>query len=156
MRAFLRIILLIPLGLIAAIASAIFVYLAAFGFTENDIWDGPNGEIPVILAPAFILLVQISRFALLPFLAGIVVAEIFALRSAILWSLFGGAIGLGLHLAANSTEFAALPPVAAGLVAGFAYWLIAGHGSGLAASGRSVSERAVSGPADRPTSPGPE
>lgn len=141
MRAFLRILFLIPIGLMAAISSAIVVYLAAFGFTGNDIWDGPNGEIPVILAPAFILLIEISRFALLPFLVGIVVAEIFALRSAILWSLFGGAIGLGLFLSANSTEFAALPPVAAGLVAGFAYWLIAGHGSGAVA---------------RPTSPAPE
>ena len=151
MRAFLRIILLIPLGLMAAIASAVVVYLAAFGFTSNDIWDGPNGEIPVILAPAFVLLVEISRYALLPFLVGIVVAEVFALRSAILWTLFGGAIGLGIHLAAKSTEFAALPPVAAGLVAGFAYWVIAGHGSGLAAQGR-----ALTAPAERPTFPGPE
>lgn len=151
MRAFLRILFLIPIGLMAAIASAVVVYLAAFGFTGNDIWDGPNGEIPVILAPAFILLVEISRFALLPFLVGIVVAEIFALRSAILWSLFGGAIGLGIHLAANSTEFAALPPVAAGLVAGFAYWVIAGHGSGLVAQGR-----ALTAPPAPPTFPAPE
>ncbi|BCP51540.1 hypothetical protein K32_01570 [Kaistia sp. 32K] len=154
MRTFLRIILLIPLGLMAAIASAVVVYLAAFGFTANDIWDGPNGEIPVILAPAFVLLVEISRYALLPFVAGIVVAEIFALRSAIQWTLFGGAIGLGMHLAANSTEFAALPPVAAGLVAGFAYWVFAGHGSGTVV--RPAPERAVSVPPAPPTSPAPE
>ena len=141
MRAFLRILFLIPIGLMAAITAAIPVYLAAFGFTGNDIWAGPDNNVPVILAPVFVLLVEISRFALLPFLASVVAAEIFAIRSPILWSLFGGAIGLGLQLSAGGAEYSVLPPLAAGLVAGFVYWLCAGHGSGMA---------------PRPTSPAPE
>ncbi|WEK51645.1 MAG: hypothetical protein P0Y66_06565 [Candidatus Kaistia colombiensis] len=141
MRIFLRIILLIPIGLMAAIASATAIYLGSFGFFETDSWVGPGGDISAIIGPVFIVLTDITRFALLPFLAGVLVAEIFALRSAILWSLFGGAIGLGMHLSANGTDYSVLPPVAAGLVAGFAYWVIAGHGSGTVA---------------RPISPAPE
>ena len=158
MRTFLRIIFLIPVGLIAAILSATAIYLGSFGFFETESWVGPGGDISAIIGPVIIVLTDITRFALLPFLAGILVAEIFVVRSAILWTLFGGAIGLGLHLAASSTEFAALPPVAAGLVAGFAYWLIAGHGSGTASRTvvRPVPERAVSGPPAPPTSPAPE
>lgn len=154
MRTFLRILFLIPIGLIAAILSATAIYLGSFGFFETDSWVGPGGDISAIIGPVIIVLTDITRFALLPFLVGIVVAEIFALRSAILWSLFGGAIGLGMHLSAHGTDYSPLPPVAAGLVAGFAYWVFAGHGSGTVV--RSRQERAVSGPPAPPTSPAPE
>lgn len=154
MLTFLRILFVIPLGLIAAIIAAIVVYLGSFGFFETDSWVGPGGDITAIIGPVIVVLAGITRFAVLPFLVGIVIAEIFALRSVILWSLFGGAIGFGIFLSANSTEFAVLPPLAAGLVAGFAYWVVAGHGSGTVA--RAVPERAVSGPPAPPTSPAPE
>ena len=134
MRAFLRILFVIPIGFMAAIAVAIGVYLAAFGFREQDLWAGPDHAVPIVLAPVFVLLAGIVQTAALPFLAGIVLSEIFAVRSFIAWALFGGAIGLGVQLFAfpGNTNF--LPPLAAGFAAGFAYWLIAGRGAGFAAS----------------------
>ncbi|MCX5513034.1 hypothetical protein C3941_01860 [Kaistia algarum] len=131
MRAFLRILFLIPIGFMAAIATAIFVYLAAFGFREQDLWGGPGHFIPIIVEPVMILIAGIAQTAALPFLAGIVLSEILAIRSVIAWMIFGGGIGLGVHLFAfpGNTEF--LPPLAAGLAAGFAYWLVAGHGAGV-------------------------
>jgi hypothetical protein len=130
MGAFLRIVLLIPIGLIAAILGAVAIYLGSFGFFETASWVGPGGDVSAILGPVFIVLFDISRFALLPFLGGIVVAEMLGVRSMILWTLFGGAIGLAMHLSAYGTDYSAVPPVAAGLVAGFAYWLIAGRLAG--------------------------
>jgi hypothetical protein len=143
MLAFLRIILLIPIGLIAAMLSAVAIYLGSFGFFDTDSWVGPGGDISAILGPIFIVLFDLSRFALLPFLAGIVVAEMLGVRSMIAWTLFGGAIGLVLHVSAYGSDYSAVPPIAAGLVAGFAYWLIAGRLAGTGFGGV-------------PTSPAPE
>ena len=143
MRAFLRIILLIPIGLIAAVLSAVVIYLGSFGFFETESWVGQGGDVTAIFGPVIIVLYDISRFAVLPFLGGVVVAELLGVRSMILWTLFGGAIGLGMHLSAYGTDYSAMPPVAAGLVAGFAYWLIAGRLAGT-------------GFGNAPTSPAPE
>lgn len=143
MRAFLRIVFLIPIGLIVAILSAAAIYLGSFGFFETESWVGPDGDITAIFGPVVIVLYDITRFALLPFLGGIAVAEMLGIRSMILWTLFVGAIGLGMHLSAYGTDYSAVPPVAAGLVAGFAYWLIAGR---LAGTGFRAA----------PTSPAPE
>ena len=134
MRAFLRIILVIPLGLIAAILAAVCVYLFAFGFASTDFNFAPDGVPPGALAPAVVLTGIIARGALLPFLAAIALAEIFALRGLVAWVLFGGALGLLLQLVGLPGSMELLPPVAAGLSAGFAYWLVAGRGSGLRAA----------------------
>lgn len=40
MRAFLRILFVIPIGFMVAISVAVAVYLAAFGFREQDLWAG--------------------------------------------------------------------------------------------------------------------
>jgi hypothetical protein len=143
MLAFLRIILLIPIGLIAAVLSAVAVYLGSFGFFETESWVGAHGDFTAILGPIFIVLHDITRFAVVPFLGGIVVAEILGWRSMLAWTLFGGAIGLAMHLSAYGADYSAVPPVAAGLVAGFAYWVIAGR---LAGTGFRAA----------PTSPAPE
>jgi hypothetical protein len=143
MLAFLRIILLIPIGLIAAMLSAVAIYLGSFGFFDTDSWVGPGGDISAILGPIFIVLFDLSRFALLPFLGGILVAEMLGVRSMLAWTLFGGAIGLVLHASAYGSDYSAVPPIAAGLVAGFAYWLIAGRLAGTGFGGA-------------PTSPAPE
>ncbi|SHF71110.1 hypothetical protein SAMN02745157_2813 [Kaistia soli DSM 19436] len=131
MRAFLRIILLIPLGLIAAILTAVAVYLLAFGFKPDDFQFAPDGLPPGALAPAFVLTGVLAQGALLPFLVAIAVAEVFTIRSLIAWVLFGGALGFALQLVGLPGNMAFLPPVAAGFAAGFAYWLVAGRGAGL-------------------------
>jgi hypothetical protein len=130
MIAFLRIVFLIPIGFMVAIATAIIVYLAAFGFGQADIWGGPEQAIPVIIAPVIVLLNNIGRYAVLPFLGAIVLSEIMGLRSFILWTLFGGVLGLGLHLFGFPGNYNVTPPLASGFAAGFVYWLIAGHGAG--------------------------
>lgn len=140
MRAFLRILFLIPIGFMAAIAAAVAVYLAAFGFREADLWGGPFGDVPVIIAPVMVLVAEIAKGCVLPFLAAILLSEIFAIRSALAWMVFGGALGLGAHLFAFPGNDAYLPPLAAGFVAGFVYWLIAGRGAGLQASTSSAPE----------------
>lgn len=94
---------------------------------------GPTGDLPIFLAPVIVLLAGIAKTCVLPFLAAIVLSEILRIRSAIAWMLFGGALGLGVQLFAFPGNMQLLPPVAAGLAAGFAYWLIAGRGAGLGA-----------------------
>ncbi len=130
MRAFLRIILVIPLGLIAAILVAVGVYLSAFGFSSAD-FSVTDGLPPGALAPAVVLTGIIAKSALLPFLVAIALAEIFAFRSMLGFVLFGGALGLALQLVGLPGNMNLLPSAAAGLSAGFAYWLVAGRGSGL-------------------------
>ncbi|MBZ9937055.1 hypothetical protein LB518_12190 [Mesorhizobium sp. BR1-1-16] len=131
MRTFLRIILVIPLGLMAAILVAVAVYLLAFGFNADDFQFAPDGMPPGALAPAFVLTGILAQGALVPFLVAIAAAEIFAIRSLIAWVLFGGALGFALQLVGlpGNTEF--LPRVAAGFSAGFVYWVVAGRGAGL-------------------------
>jgi hypothetical protein len=131
LRAFLRIILVIPLGLIAAILASVAVYLLAFGFAPADFHVAAEGALPDVLTPALVLTAVIAQGALLPFLVAIALAEIFALRSMLGWVLFGGALGFALQLIGLPGSMAFLPPVAAGLSGGFAYWLVAGRGSGL-------------------------
>lgn len=76
-----------------------------------------------------------AAFAALPLAAAIVLAEVYRLRSILVWLLAGGATGLGallvLHpftpgISQKSPELFLL----AGLVWGGVYWLIAGRGSG--------------------------
>ncbi|HWJ73975.1 MAG TPA: hypothetical protein VNX29_12485 [Kaistia sp.] len=131
MRTFLRIILIIPLGLMAAILVAVAVYLLAFGFNPDDFQFAPDGMPPGALAPAFVLTGILAEGALLPFLVAIAVAEIFAIRSLIAWVLFGGALGFALQLVGLPGNMEFLPPVAAGFSAGFVYWVVAGRGAGL-------------------------
>jgi len=135
MRAFLRIILVIPLGLIAAILAATAVYLAAFGFPASDFSATPEGLPPPVLQPALVLTAVIARTALLPFLVAIAASEIFAFRSLLGWLLFGGLLGFGLQLLGFPAALAApqsfLPPTAGGIAGAFTYWLIAGRGAGL-------------------------
>lgn len=144
MRAFLRIVLVIPLGLMAAILAAVAVYLLAFGFSTGDFRSQPGAPVPLAAKPALVLTAVIARGALLPFLVAVALTEIAAIRSMIAWVLFGGALGFALQLVGLPGNLALLPPVAAGFAAGFAYWLVAGRGAGLAA-----------GPGEPPISPGP-
>lgn len=136
MRAFLRIILVIPLGLMAAIIAAVVVYLAAFGFAAEDFRVAPGALLPAVTEPALLLSGVIARSALLPFLVAVALSEILAIRSMLAWILVGGTLGFVLQLVGFPGSMEFLPPVAAGLVAGFAYWLVAGRGAGLASSGR--------------------
>jgi hypothetical protein len=130
MRLFLRILFVIPIGFIAAVVASMAVYLAAFGFRPADLLPPPEGGLAPAFFPAWVLLSEMLRFAMAPFLAGIIAAEWLGLRSMLLWTLFGGAIGLVLHLFGFPGDYQLTAPLAAGFAGGFVYWLIAGRGAG--------------------------
>jgi hypothetical protein len=134
MRLFLRLILVIPLGIIGAIVTAIAVYLVAFGFPAKDFSAGAYGGLPPVLVPALVLSGVIARWALLPFLVAIAFAEWRRYRQLTGWVLFGGALGCAIQLFGLPGNDALLAPAAAGFAGGFVYFLIAGRGAGGAAS----------------------
>jgi hypothetical protein len=130
MRLFLRIFFVIPIGFMAAVIASMALYLATFGFRPADLLPPPEGGLAPAFLPAWVLLSEMLRYAMAPFLAGIIAAEWLGLRSMLLWTLFGGAIGLALHLFGFPGNYHVAPALAAGFVGGFVYWLIAGRGAG--------------------------
>jgi hypothetical protein len=85
---------------------------------------------------------MVGAYAFLPALALIGIAEAFDIRSIFYYALGGAAIGLlgyfGTNMSGQLEETTDLPPVAfglqlvaaAGIIAGFVYWLIAGRKAG--------------------------
>ena len=130
MRLFLRYILVIPLGIVGAIVTAIAVYLVAFGFPASDFRPPVTGSLPAALGPALLLSEMIARSALLPFLVAIVLSEWRGFRSLTGWMLFGGALGSAVQLIGLPGSHELLAPAAAGFAAGFVYFLIAGRSAG--------------------------
>ena len=142
MPAVLRIVLLIPVAYIAACLAAGFVVMAAvYGLGES--------RYPIdALAITFALFVaaHAGAFAALPMAAAVILAELFNWRSLLGWSLFCGAIGWAAQLSAERLDvsFATanrLGFVAAGIVGGAVYWLLAGRSGGHAAAVTSAAGR---------------
>ena len=111
MRALLRILVVIPLGYVAACAAAGIVFaLSLYGFTGES--DPAIQGIAISFAVA--MAVYAGALAAVPTLAAIVLAEAFAWRSFFFWSLFGGVLGLagkvmqdnaeGVHTPSRSTR----------------------------------------------------
>src|SRR5688572_30477200 len=91
----------------------------------------------VALAFGFVAAAYAGAFAAVPMLVAIVLAEAFGWRSFFFWVPFGGAVGLAGKVLVERGDTVQTPGVialyaAAGIVAGAAYWLIAGRRSGLA------------------------
>jgi len=134
-RALLRILVVIPLGYVAACAAAGIVFaLSLYGFTsESDpVMQG------IAISFAFAMAIYAGALAAVPTLAAIVLAEAFAWRSFFFWSLFGGVLGLAGKAMQDNAEGVHTPGIvalyaAAGLVAGAVYWLVAGRRSGMSA-----------------------
>ena len=133
MRALLRILIVIPLGYVAACAAAGIVFaLSLYGFTgESD--PAIQG---IAISFAFAMAVYAGALAAVPTLAAIVLAEAFAWRSFFFWSLFGGVLGLAGKVMQDNAEGVHTPGIVAlyataGLVGGAVYWLAAGRLSGL-------------------------
>lgn len=134
MRLFLRLILVIPLGMIGAIVTAIAIYLLAFGFPASDFQTDAYGALPPALEPALVLSGIIARWALLPFLIAIAASEWIGFRSLTGWVLFGGALGCAMQAIGLPESHEWLAPAAAGFAGGFVYFLIAGRGAGSPAA----------------------
>jgi len=141
MTAILRILLLLPLGFIAAcLAAGAFLVLALAGGPDG--WQALRAEFALgeenglfVLLGGFAGLV-VAALVAVPAFIFILFAELFAWRSVFVYLAAGALIGLSGSVLpieevfpeaqANMTMLAA-----AGLVGGFVYWLIAGRSAGF-------------------------
>jgi hypothetical protein len=131
MATLLRLLILVPIGFALAVAAAgLTVALSIFGLNPTSDASGW-----IILFAAWTA-AYAGAFAFLPWLIAVVFAEGFGLRSVFFWFAVGGAIGATAYLftgfygdkAEDGSGIAI--HLAAGFVAGFAYWLVAGRLSG--------------------------
>jgi len=134
--------LVVPLGVVvAAVVAAAFILVA-----ENNAWRAildadPDAWIDYVVAflgggPGALPLVPFVLYSFVAALAGVLFSEGFAIRSWIFHAANGGistAIGWTLTQGIGDRYVFVAPQiaVAAGLAAGFAYWIIAGRTAGL-------------------------
>ena len=141
MTAFLRIFFLIPVGYILAVIVAALVLM--IGSTRG--MGLSEAERFVLMLVASII---VGGFSVLPMALAILAAETWRWRSAVIWLLIGGALGLAGWLVPfappEDYAFDAYVAVylAAGFAGGFVYWLIAGRTAGAGFSTGSASGRA--------------
>jgi hypothetical protein len=131
MSALVRLIILVPIGYIAAlIAGALIITIALFGGQIE-----PETS-PIIIGVAIGVTLYGGLTTFLPALLAVVLAEIFSWRSVFYWLAAGGVIGVlasEITKAYGGFDFTVhLLPIylAGGFVGGFVYWLIAGRDSG--------------------------
>jgi hypothetical protein len=133
-------------GMLAACAAAAVVFVANWNELSTTFFNsaGDGGDIIAGLIGLAMLLVGSATTVamLLPGVIGIAIAEVLAIRSWIFHALNGAVsiwVGRTLMVAPEPpSEFQGQPAVllAAGLAAGLVYWVIAGHGAGLAGPAR--------------------
>jgi len=139
MRPLLRLILLIPLGFIAAcLAAGLFLVAAAFGVGRGG--AGPESAWALLVLAGGVA-AWAGALACVPAAVAIFLAEAFGWRSMLFYLLLGAGLGLAVRLlfhpagavvsATDAQLFAAT-----GAVAGFTYWGIAGRHAGLAVAER--------------------
>lgn len=131
--------LLVPLGGGLAVVSAVlFVIAAQWNRFAAAVETDPSGEvfIGMALVGAF-MLAMLASSMLLPAIAGALVAEAFAIRSWMFHTANGAlSAWVGYAMFANErsgSQFYDHPliMVAAGIAAGFVYWLVAGCSAGF-------------------------
>jgi hypothetical protein len=129
--ALLRLLFLVPLGYIAACVAAGF--MMAFGLFGYE--PDPESQF-FFTASVVVWTFWAGAVAFVPAILAIVLAEVFGWRSILYWLAVGGGIALVTERVADryhSLDFAdrrTVVMLAAGFVAGFAYWLIAGRLAG--------------------------
>ena len=145
---FLLRLILVPLGIVCGALAAIALlagmhWQLALEFVKADPkTQGDMIAILILLGPIVaVLIVLVAGTVMLPATVGILIAEGFAIRSWIFHVLNGGASGwVGLIMLEpmfrKQDAFAQflqqpMPVIAAGLAAGFAYWLVAGWSAGF-------------------------
>ena len=125
--------------LVASLAAGFVVAIAVL-IPEVGLAFGPyeQGAMGVMMAFGFVFL---TASALLPVLLVIVFAEAVPIRSVLFYAVAGAGLGLMLHFSLNDWDTRAFTAgafarreleimVAAGIAAGFVYWLIAGRNAG--------------------------
>ena len=128
-------------GFLAACLVAGMIVVGAVLFPEfSDLSTGPidPSALNVVLGFGFIF---ISGFALLPAMVVVIITEAFSIRGALTYAVGGGVVGLACYLGLIPFDPATLRfdgivrrhleiMTGAGIVAGLAYWLIAGRNAG--------------------------
>jgi hypothetical protein len=143
----LRLLFLVPIGYIAAIVAAGF--MMAFGLFGYE----PDPEHQFFFTASVVVWTfWAGAVAFVPAIIAIILAETFGWRSILYWLAVGGGIGLvadrfDRYGSFDFSDQRTIVLLAAGFVAGFAYWLIAGR---LAGTG---SEPAPPSPAPVPEPP---
>lgn len=131
--------LLVPLGGgLAIVAAVLFVVAAQWNRFAAAVEVDPSGEAFIGLAfvGAF-MLAMLASSMLLPAIAGALVAEAFAIRSWMFHTANGGlSAWVGYTMLADTRSHSQfyndpLIVVAAGIAAGFVYWLVAGWSAGF-------------------------
>ena len=131
--------LLVPLGyFVAVMAGTLVILFGSWKLGQAD--ANPDAQAIAVFGFVFaapVLLVMLLSMMWLPGSIGILVSEAFAIRSWIFHAVNGAVsawIGWSLFGYIDATRVPLndpLPVVAAGLAAGFAYWLIAGWSAGF-------------------------
>jgi hypothetical protein len=127
--------------LLASFAAGMVVTFAVAmpAWSQLDLGTMDQGPFELMWAFGVIF---ISAYALVPLLIVVVAAEAFSIRSVLFYAVAGALLGCVLYLQAagwaagtvNVQGFARREieiMVAAGIVAGFVYWLVAGRNAGL-------------------------
>ncbi|MHA1548379.1 MAG: hypothetical protein ACTSYE_05555 [Alphaproteobacteria bacterium] len=127
----LRLLLLVPLGYIAAVLAAALTL--AITAVDAAYGVGSTGTLFV----AMFLLFYVGAITFLPWLLAVAAAELFAIRSVLFYLITAGLLGYAVHSLAPFSggielfERRALAFPVAGFVGGFVYWLIAGRRAGF-------------------------
>lgn len=131
MSTILRLLVVVPTGFVlAVVAAGLTVAFGIFGVN-------PSGDAAgwIVLFTAWTA-AYAGAFAFMPWLIAVVFAEGFGFRSVWFWLALGGLIGAAAYLFTGFVgdtaegDFGLAVHLAAGFVAGFVYWLIAGRSSG--------------------------
>lgn len=140
MRALGRIVLVLFAGLLASLAAGLVVTLAVLlpEWSALDLGPLDDSTFGIVVGFGAIFL---SGFALLPALVMIGIAEALAIRALLYYAAAGAAIAVLLYLSFQGWDTLALEVngfarreleilAAAGIVAGFVYWAVAGRSAG--------------------------
>ncbi len=130
---------MVPIGLILALlAAGIFLGFALLAMDPQFAATGPDPvfeNVFSIFSGVFIAGI-FGSIGFYPILIGLVVAEIFSWRSLFVYLAYGLALSLfAFHAPGEQVDNLAIAldirAMAAGLVGGFVYWLVAGRGAGI-------------------------
>ena len=144
--ALLRLLVLIPLGYVAAcLAAGTIIMLSLYDFGR----DAEFAMEGFAIAFALFMGAYAGAFAAMPMLIAVLLAEFFRWRSFFFWAPFGGVLGAASILVPGEALPGSAPEgivtgAAAGLAGGAVYWAIAGRRSVLGAETAKPALRSLS------------
>ncbi|WP_321336588.1 hypothetical protein [uncultured Cohaesibacter sp.] len=131
-------IVMVPIGLFLAImAASIFLGFALNSMAPSPgMYHDPAAENMFAIFSGFVLAFPLGHFAFYPAILGLIIAEIFSWRSIWVYLAYGLVLSFFItHSPGEPVDAMAIAidirAMAAGLIGGFVYWLIAGRGAGV-------------------------